>query len=236
MIFLIVLASKTFEKVRQNFVEIDYLSSIFTRNPTDKDVVQFAKMYAEKHNLILEPNFADQICAYAIFDYLTIQDDRNTHNISFIKDGKNLKVAPLFDNGLCFACNYKKNNFELCKNKYAVNILLTDLTKSKLKNKDSLVYKYKTNLQQFLENGYYEFVQEFLEKYSESVDYIFKKNCTYDNAFKTEFLTKYFANAKESIKLRLEQLEQNKNTAFNKGIGILKNEPLKQCDTEQEKF
>ncbi|MGN1227233.1 MAG: hypothetical protein ACI4TX_01165 [Christensenellales bacterium] len=225
-----------FDIVKQNHMEIDYLSNIENRNPTDKDLIEFVKIYASKYNLKLPADLEEQICVYGVFDFLTIQDDRNTHNLSFIIDGNMLKLAPLFDNEMCFANCYNSNKFELCKNKIANNILLTDLTKSKLNNKDSLVYKCKESLQTFLNNGYDEFVKEFLANYKESVDYIFKDKPALSNDEKLEFLAKYFLNAKASMQFRLEQLEKNKNINENINMGILENEPLQKQNYQHEKL
>lgn len=56
---------------------------------------------------IVDPSIRQDLAVMALFDYLTAQLDRHSRNIEFLtykKDGQlHLRLAPMFDNGRCFA-------------------------------------------------------------------------------------------------------------------------------------
>lgn len=218
--------------VSRNRTKLLYLSNILKRNVTDRDIVQFARLYATKHNLKLDNHFVDQLCAYAVFDYLTVQDDRNSYNISFIKENDTLKLAPIFDNEMCFPVvrGEIKNACGEFKNIANINILLTDLSKSKIDDKNSLVYKYKTSLSEFLENGFDSFAEEFIKDNPDCADFIFDER---KQIYSQNDVLEHFKIVKKTMQNRLNDLEKNKNKNFNAYIGVFENQPQEQVSEKE---
>lgn len=212
--------------------ELDALCKIIMAM-TDEDILRFAEAYAKKYNLQLDTGCVDQLCAYAVFDFLVAQDDRNPNNLSFIKDGNVLKLAPLFDNGGCFVCDQDGQITETFYNYVGLNILMTKLTKSKIDDKQSLVYKYVNRMKDFIKNEYDDFVEDFKKKYPECVDYLFINYNGEIEKPKREYLDDYFLSCKRTIISRIDELEQNKNIVYNKSNEVLKSKASKDNDLEK---
>lgn len=61
----------------------------------------------ENENIRLEDGFILKHIKLIMFDYLTLQSDRHSHNVEYILEGAEgeprlLKMSPIFDNSLCF--------------------------------------------------------------------------------------------------------------------------------------
>ena len=52
-----------------------------------------------------------QLSKMVILDYFFSQRDRHYDNVEFLRDRKEIKLAPIFDNGLCFNLGMDKNFF-----------------------------------------------------------------------------------------------------------------------------
>ena len=222
------------EAIKNNRVELNKLNNILKTNTTDKDILKFGETYAKKHNLSFDSQNEELLCGMAVFDYLFVQDDRNTTNISFIKSENNLKLAPMFDNGFSLSYLKKGSNFNSPAFLYRnTNIIMTNLTKSKIEDKNSLAFEYITKIKNFVENDFDNFKFEFLEKYPECIDFVPED---YLHLFNGEnkkkiWLDSYLDNTKLSIQNKLKNIEQN-NFETNENYNFFTNN----CFQQEKQF
>lgn len=200
--------------VYKNKGKIVELNNLLERREfTEENVVFFAKFYAKKHNLALSPDVEDELSKYALFDYLVSQIDRNTSNISFVKEGNKLELAPLFDNGLCFPMTRKQDErkFDTLESSCGKNILLSDMTKSRLADKNSPVFTLKERIFEFLENEYTDFVVEFFKNNPNCAEFIFDEQ---GKSYTNDDVLRYMLLAQNTMKERLNALKNEKKRDF----------------------
>ena len=227
---------KLVDKINLYQKEYDYLEYSFRMNITDKDILNHTKIYANKYGLEIEPNFEEKLCAMCLFDYLTVQDDRNTTNVSLIKKDNTLRLAPMFDNSFCLGFRYGHTDLEKpVDNVWQTFTIPTELTYSKIDDKYSLVSEYIQKFDNFVKNDYDNFVKDFIKKYPNIQNFIplNEKSKIQD---KNEWLIKYLNNTKITIETRLEKLEQLKKSNQFESAGFFKNEPIPPKNNNQEQM
>lgn len=227
---------KAIQKLEEHVDEINYLADSFTKDLTDLDVIKLAQFYAKTHDLELAPGYEDQVCAYAVFDYLSVQEDRNTGNISFIQHGDKLSLAPIFDNGLALFFSEKGDEVRTCSEKSGGNrILMTSLTKSKLDDEQSLVCQYKEKMSDFVRYDFEEFSEDFVARYPECVDFGYlTEGKEYPGKNNIEFIRSYFKKSQTAMQMRLDDLEQNKNIDYNEQKHFIPDSPSNKESEEQQ--
>jgi len=87
---------------------------------TVKEVMDIVKEFCFDNNIFYNNKIEQELKEMALIDYLLIQNDRHANNIEFLiveeKGFREIKLAPMFDNGFCLYLNYtNKENIMILK-------------------------------------------------------------------------------------------------------------------------
>lgn len=91
--------------INDNYQKLFEISTLYNKELTDEDIYSYIQEYSKKYNYNLDENIVTNLCKMVILDYVTMQEDRHTENISLILQNKTLRLAPMFDNGRCLLFN-----------------------------------------------------------------------------------------------------------------------------------
>ena len=188
-------------------------------------------LFANKHNLFVDPNIRTDLQKIAILDAITKQVDRHSGNISIVynKKEKTLKLAPMYDNGMCgyYGINSPSVDYPNLVNCY---LKLTERDCNEINSQSTEISKFYKKVENFYYHGLDGFLKETQEQMSVMdsfrTKYLDEK---YGKLYRRERSDYYWEMAKTNYKKGLDYLNRQISSSKSHKVVVYKKENQKTC-------